>query len=153
METNPIQHLRLLPNLQLREFEGNPAAPDPTVPVRILRQVLLVIVGAEVLSGTEITELSVRGQATGRLSVDVTVESPVDRHGFQSLEDPNYCCSLHLRLLTFPEVLGPMLELRIRALACGRAKLRYQEAGGIGEIDSLQRKIRRCAGCENPCLR
>ena len=48
------------------------------VAVRILRQVLLVIVGAEAFFSTEITELSRRGHAAGRLSVDVDVEPPVD---------------------------------------------------------------------------
>jgi hypothetical protein len=47
--------------------------------IRILRQVLLVIVGAEVISRTEITELSHRGQSIGRVSVDVEVDLPVDQ--------------------------------------------------------------------------
>jgi hypothetical protein len=44
------------------------------VAIRILRQVLLVIVGAEAFSCTEITELSDRGQSTGRHLVDVDVD-------------------------------------------------------------------------------
>jgi hypothetical protein len=42
------------------------------VAIRILRQLLLVIVGAEALPCTEITELSERDHGTGRVSVDVT---------------------------------------------------------------------------------
>jgi hypothetical protein len=49
------------------------------VPIGILREVLLVIVGAEAFSCAEITELSGRGQSTGRLSVDVAVDPPVDQ--------------------------------------------------------------------------
>jgi len=39
---------------------------------------LLVIVGAEVSSCVEITELSGRGQSTGRVSVDVDVDPAAD---------------------------------------------------------------------------
>jgi hypothetical protein len=42
-----------------------------------------VIVGAEEFSCTEITELSRRGQSTGRVSVDVEVDLPVDRYGIR----------------------------------------------------------------------
>ena len=42
---------------------------------------LLVIVGAEAFSRMEITELSGRGQSTGRVSVDVDVDRPVDQIG------------------------------------------------------------------------
>ena len=48
------------------------------IPAGILREVLLVIVGAEALSRTEITELSRHGHAAGRLSVDVAVDPPVE---------------------------------------------------------------------------
>jgi hypothetical protein len=44
----------------------------------ILTQILLVIVGAEAIHRTEITELSGRGQSTGRLLVDVAVDLPVN---------------------------------------------------------------------------
>ena len=49
------------------------------IPVRILRQVLLVIVGAEAFSFTEITQLSCRSHAAGRDSVDVAVDPAVDQ--------------------------------------------------------------------------
>jgi hypothetical protein len=39
---------------------------------------LLVIVGAEVFNSTEITQLSGRGQLTGRLAVNVDVDPPVE---------------------------------------------------------------------------
>jgi hypothetical protein len=55
-----------------------------TVPTGILLQVLLVIVGAEAISCTESTRLSLRGQSTGRLSVDVAVDPPVDQTSVQS---------------------------------------------------------------------
>jgi hypothetical protein len=48
------------------------------IAIRILRQVLLVVVGAEAIFHAEITELSWRGQSTGRLLVDVDVDTPVD---------------------------------------------------------------------------
>jgi hypothetical protein len=48
------------------------------IAARILRQILLVVVGAEAFSCTEITELSGRGQSTGRHSVDVDVDPAVD---------------------------------------------------------------------------
>jgi hypothetical protein len=44
------------------------------VPVGILRQVLLVIVGAEAYSCADITGLSRGGQSTGRVSVHVVVD-------------------------------------------------------------------------------
>jgi hypothetical protein len=54
------------------------------IPARILRQVLLVIVGAEAFSSTEITVLIRRGHAAGRLSVDVDVDPAVDHNAVQS---------------------------------------------------------------------
>jgi hypothetical protein len=48
------------------------------IAVRILRQILLVVVGAEAFSCTEIAQLHGRGQSTGRLSVDVDNDPPVD---------------------------------------------------------------------------
>ena len=54
------------------------------ITIRILRQVLLVIVGAEVSFCTEIAQLCRRGHATGRLSVDVAVEPPVDQISVRS---------------------------------------------------------------------
>jgi len=51
------------------------------VPIRILRQVLLVIVDAEAISCTEITDLSSCGYVVGTVSVDVDVNPPVDPHG------------------------------------------------------------------------
>jgi len=45
------------------------------VPIRIPRQILLVIVGAEAFSCTEITGLFNRGQSAGRLLVDVAAYS------------------------------------------------------------------------------
>ena len=51
----------------------------PQYPFWILREVLLVIVGAEAFSSTEITVLATRGQSTGRVSVDVDVDPPVDQ--------------------------------------------------------------------------
>jgi hypothetical protein len=49
-----------------------------------------VIVGAEAFSGTEISGLSRRGQATGRLSVDVDVDLPVDQLCSPSVTKPGY---------------------------------------------------------------
>jgi hypothetical protein len=48
------------------------------IATRILRQILLVIVGTEAFSFTEITRLSRRGHVPGRLSVDVDVDPAVD---------------------------------------------------------------------------
>jgi hypothetical protein len=48
------------------------------IATRILRQILLVIVGAEAFSSTEITALSRRGHRTGRLSVDIDADPAVD---------------------------------------------------------------------------
>src|ERR1017187_6733862 len=59
------------------------------VPVRILRQILLLVVGAEMFSCTEITELSRRGHTTGRLSVDVEVDLPVDQTSVRSEQCPS----------------------------------------------------------------
>lgn len=54
------------------------------MPVRILRQILRVIVGAETYSDTNIEQLHDRGHGIGRLSVNVDVDPPVDRTSFQS---------------------------------------------------------------------
>jgi hypothetical protein len=48
------------------------------IPTWILRQILLVIVAAEALSCTEITELSGLGHVVGRLSVDRDVDPLVE---------------------------------------------------------------------------
>lgn len=80
METKRAQPLRLRTRGQLRELKGNAKAPDRAATVRTLRQVLLVIIGAEAFSFTEITESSRRGLSTRRLSVDVDIIDPaVDR--------------------------------------------------------------------------
>ena len=63
------------------ELKRNPARMIRAVAIRILRQILLVIVGAEAFSCTEISGLSFRGHAVGRLSVDVDVGTPVDLLG------------------------------------------------------------------------
>jgi hypothetical protein len=54
-----------------------------------LHRGLLVIVGAEAFSSAEITELSSRGHAVGRLSVDVDVEPLVDQTSVQSGQLPS----------------------------------------------------------------
>jgi hypothetical protein len=59
------------------------------VPARILRQILLVIVGAEAFSCTEIAQLHGRGQSTGRLSVDFNVAPPVDQTSIRSEKCPS----------------------------------------------------------------
>jgi hypothetical protein len=48
------------------------------MPAGIHREVLLVIVGTEIFSRTEFTELSRRGQSTGGVSVDVDVDPAAD---------------------------------------------------------------------------
>jgi hypothetical protein len=50
-----------------------------TVAAGIFLQILLVIVGAEAFSSTEITELSRDGQSTGRISLDVEFDPLVDQ--------------------------------------------------------------------------
>src|ERR1039457_5450546 len=55
----------------------------------ILRQILLVIVGAEAFSCTEITGLSRLGHSTGRLSVDVDVDPSVDQTSVRSEQCPS----------------------------------------------------------------
>jgi hypothetical protein len=49
------------------------------ITTRILRQILLVIVGTEAIYSTEFSDLSCRGQSTGRLSVDAAVDPSVDQ--------------------------------------------------------------------------
>jgi hypothetical protein len=66
---------------QLRDFEGHPTPSDPAVPIGILRQALLVIVGAEANSRTEATELRSGHPSTGRLSVDADVDPKIDVSG------------------------------------------------------------------------
>jgi hypothetical protein len=57
------------------------------IPPGILRQVLLVMVGSEVFFCKEIAWLRPRGHSTGRLSVDVDVDPPVDLIG-TSIQSP-----------------------------------------------------------------
>jgi len=49
------------------------------IATRILRKILLVIVGAEAFSSAEIKQLSGRDQSPGRISVDVAVDPLVDQ--------------------------------------------------------------------------
>ena len=110
------QRLRLLTHRQLREFEGNSTASNSPVPVRILHEVLLVIVGAEASSCTEITELSRRGKPTGRLSVDVDIDPPVDRHGLQSPNNLHYRCPYAYAYWRFRRFLVQCLKSEFRCL-------------------------------------
>ena len=64
------------------------------VPAWILRQILLVIVSAEAFSCAEITELSGRGQSTGRVSVDVDDDPPVDHNAVRLKQCLSNSCEL-----------------------------------------------------------
>jgi hypothetical protein len=55
-----------------------------------LTQGLLVIVGAEAPSFTEITALSRRGQSMGRLLVDVDEDPPVEQAAVRSKQCPSF---------------------------------------------------------------
>jgi hypothetical protein len=54
------------------------------IATRILRQILLVIVGTETVFRTEIALLHHRGHVVGRLLVDVDVDPAVDQTSVQS---------------------------------------------------------------------
>lgn len=54
------------------------------VPIGILREVLLVLVGAEAIYPMENARLRPRGHVAGRLSVDFDVEPPVDQAGCET---------------------------------------------------------------------
>jgi hypothetical protein len=74
------------------------------IPIWILCEVLLVIVGAEAFSFTEITDLSCRGPSTGRLLVDVDGNPPVD--------ELTLCCVYHV--LSYASVsLDPPIRLQL----------------------------------------
>jgi hypothetical protein len=73
-----------------RGLSWNPARMIRAIPIRILRQVLLVIVGAEAISCRDITELFSRGQSIGRLLVDVAVDPPVDLITVQFAQCPGF---------------------------------------------------------------
>jgi hypothetical protein len=73
----------------------NPASRDPAIAIRILRQILLVKVGAEAFVRCEIATLRCRWQSIGRLSVDVAVTPAVDRYGLRSYECPALTASRH----------------------------------------------------------
>ena len=49
------------------------------IAIGILRQVLLVVVGAEAIFPKEFAQLCRRGHAAGRLFVDVDADPPVDQ--------------------------------------------------------------------------
>jgi hypothetical protein len=68
---------RLYP-FSTKQNRTGPLARENAWNAQILTQILLVIVGAEANSFTEITELSGRGHAAGRLLVDVDVDQAVD---------------------------------------------------------------------------
>jgi hypothetical protein len=59
------------------------------VPARILRQILLVIVGDEEIYPTENARLRRRGELIGRFSVDVAVGPPVDQTSVRSEQCPS----------------------------------------------------------------
>lgn len=74
------RRLRLLARQQLREFEGNSAPAQPAVPVRVLRQVLLVVVRSEAGNLRKYTHLQTRSISTGRLSVDLSCIPSADQN-------------------------------------------------------------------------
>jgi hypothetical protein len=71
------------------------------IAARILRQILLVIVGAEPVLAWETTELRRRWHSTGRLSVDVAADPPVDQHviRMKSLHIKQYSFRRHIRII------------------------------------------------------
>jgi hypothetical protein len=76
----------------------------------ILRKVLLVVVGAEAFSRTEITRLSRRGHAAGRFSVDVAARPAVEVSGRHPM-----CLAWRALLLQYAFV-GFLWEMRLDLL-------------------------------------
>ena len=74
------RRLRLLPHFSLREFEGHSAAPNVAVPIRILREVLLVVVGIEAGISDVFAQLYSPTLSFGRLPVDDVADTALD-HG------------------------------------------------------------------------
>ena len=90
------QSLRALPHHWHWGFIGNSARVIGTVPVRILRQVLLVIVRQMPVNPMETTRLLPSPVSTGRLSVDRKIDPSIDLRGqkdtFVATELPNNNC-------------------------------------------------------------
>jgi hypothetical protein len=83
------------------------------VPIGILRQILLVIVGAEAFLCTEITELPCRGPSIGRLSVDVDVDPPVDQASVRSEQRPSLTYSNGMDAPAFNGIDVPKWKCRV----------------------------------------
>ena len=100
------------------------------ITARILRQILLVIVGAEAIYCTDISGLGSYGQCTGRLSVDVDVDLPVDQDAVRLTQCPSLTrghCRLLATKLAVPG--SPHLQRRLpRAHAHNLTKV-----GGVRE--------------------
>jgi hypothetical protein len=83
MDTSSTRRLRLRTRIRHRGSTRNPARVIRAIPLRILRQVLLVIVGAENGITRETNTLSRRKHSVGRLPIDASGARPVDRHVVQ----------------------------------------------------------------------
>jgi hypothetical protein len=89
----------------LDNFSGRLAAPERAA----LHRGLLVIVGAEAFSYTEIPKLSCRGHAAVRLSVDAAVDRPVDQTSVRSEKWPSLTPSGLSRTIGIGSVDSPAL--------------------------------------------
>src|ERR1017187_5993456 len=96
------------------------------IAIRLLRQILLVVVGAEMFSCTEIPELSRRGHTAGRLSVDVEVDPPVDQTSVRSEQCPS------LTLTCPPQAAG----FRPTKISFPISRRRYCHCGRFNRRDS-----------------
>jgi UrcA family protein len=95
----------------------------------ILRQILLVIVGGEAFSCTEITELCSRGQSTGRISVDVGVDPSVDH---DAVTNPQGATILHRRIrFAADEACSPLPHGDLSSKAHKNACMDKAIAGGV----------------------
>src|ERR1035441_4377498 len=98
------------------------------ITIRILRQILLVVVGAEAFSRTSIREVSRRGHTTGRLSVDVEVDLPVDQTSVRSEQCPS------LPLTCPPQAAG----FRPTKISFAISRRRYCHCGRFNRRDSAK---------------
>src|ERR1039457_4327193 len=96
------------------------------VPIRILRQILLVVVGAEAVYPTEIARLRRRGHVVGRLLVDVDADPPVDQTSVRSEQCPR------LPLPCPPQAAG----FRPTKISFAISRRRYCHCGRFNRRDS-----------------
>jgi hypothetical protein len=104
----------LLANRQFRRFEADAARVIRAIPVRVLRQVLLVIVSTKTGKRKKSPELPARWSSNGRLPVDVVAEIgwrfPAEKRGSSAASAANPLVPRKVLRLTRDHAFSPTAD-------------------------------------------